>query len=258
MKIVVFDLDETLGYFVQFGIFWECLNRFFSQDKAKDKETKEDTNKIKLDFNEILDLYPEFLRPGIMNILDFLKNKKKTNCCHKLMIYTNNQGPETWAKNIIGYFEKKLNFKLVDQIIKAFKINGKRVEICRTSHDKSYNDLIRCTKLPKHAEICFIDDVYHPGMHNGNIFYINIKPYVHDLKIDDMLNTFVNSKIGQKYLNNAHENIVKQFVYNMKKQYNMYNFKYIYKTPKDYDVDKIITKQIFIYLMDFFNKKPKA
>ena len=24
-KIVVFDLDETLGYFVEFGIFWDSL-----------------------------------------------------------------------------------------------------------------------------------------------------------------------------------------------------------------------------------------
>ena len=24
-KIVVFDLDETLGYFVEFGMFWEAL-----------------------------------------------------------------------------------------------------------------------------------------------------------------------------------------------------------------------------------------
>jgi len=25
MKIVVFDLDETLGYFTEYGIFWDSL-----------------------------------------------------------------------------------------------------------------------------------------------------------------------------------------------------------------------------------------
>jgi hypothetical protein len=28
MKIVVFDLDETLGYFTEFGIFWDCLKNY--------------------------------------------------------------------------------------------------------------------------------------------------------------------------------------------------------------------------------------
>ena len=42
-------------------------------------------------FNKLLDLYPEFLRPNIINILRYLKNKKKTNCCQKMMIYTNLQ-----------------------------------------------------------------------------------------------------------------------------------------------------------------------
>ena len=28
MKIVVFDLDETLGYFTQYGIFWDSLAEY--------------------------------------------------------------------------------------------------------------------------------------------------------------------------------------------------------------------------------------
>ena len=28
MKIVVFDLDETLGYFTQYGIFWDSLAHY--------------------------------------------------------------------------------------------------------------------------------------------------------------------------------------------------------------------------------------
>ena len=71
MKIVVFDLDETLGYFTEFGIFWDCLTHY-SKDKNELSLTQSD-------FNDILDLYPEFLRPNIINILNYLKNKKKTN-----------------------------------------------------------------------------------------------------------------------------------------------------------------------------------
>jgi hypothetical protein len=61
MKIVVFDLDETLGYFTEYGIFWDSLNNFV-QIKNKKKLTQ-------YDFDSILDLFPEFIRPNIINIL---------------------------------------------------------------------------------------------------------------------------------------------------------------------------------------------
>ena len=165
MKIVVFDLDETLGYFTEYGIFWDCLNKFLEKKNKK--------GLTQGDFNDILDLFPEFIRPNIINILNYLKKKKQSKCCHKMMIYTNNQGPVEWSNNIITYFENKIKFKLIDQIIAAFKVNGKQVEICRTTHNKTHKDLIKCTKIPAHAEICFIDDSFYPEMANDNIYYIN-------------------------------------------------------------------------------------
>ena len=75
MKIVVFDLDETLGYFTEFGIFWDSLVYYV---KSKNKKILTQN-----DFNDVLDLYPEFLRPNIINILTYLKEKKHHNCCHK-------------------------------------------------------------------------------------------------------------------------------------------------------------------------------
>ena len=81
MKIVVFDLDETLGYFVEFGIFWDSLTLYAS--KYLNKELNQD------DFNSVMNLYPEFFRPNIMNILSYLKNKKQSKECQKIMIYTN-------------------------------------------------------------------------------------------------------------------------------------------------------------------------
>ena len=76
-KIVVFDLDETLGYFMELGMFWDALKGYINNKNLK----------IKIDqelFNNILDLYPEFLRPNIKGILNNL-NKNinfvgKVNC----------------------------------------------------------------------------------------------------------------------------------------------------------------------------------
>ena len=62
--VVVFDLDETLGFFSSLGVLCSCLNivlddkRFYQQN-----------------FNKIMDLYPEFLRPGVLTILNYLKKK---------------------------------------------------------------------------------------------------------------------------------------------------------------------------------------
>jgi len=245
MKIVVFDLDETLGYFVEYGIFWDCLNKYLL--KQKHELTQED-------FNEILDLFPEFLRPNILNILNYLKNKKKFKCCHKMMIYTNNQGPKKWAHQIITYFESKINYKLFDQIIAAFKINGKKIEIFRTSHDKSHKDLIKCTQIPLNAEICFLDDNYFPEMAHKNVYYINIKPYVHDLQFEDMILRFINSKLGKQLIKETEQ---ETFTNSLMTEFKKYNFSCVDKNQDEYEIDKILSKEILTHLHEFFNKSLK-
>ena len=243
MKIVVFDLDETLGYFTEFGMFWDSINHYI-KIKALTPLTQQD-------FNDTLDLFPEVLRPNIINILNYLKTKKESACCHKMMIYTNNNGPRVWAQNIVGYFDKKINYKLIDQIIAAFKVNGRQVEICRTTYNKTYNDFIRCTKVPANAEICFLDDTFHPGMSNEHIYYINVKPYYYDIPFKEMLNRFINSDIGKKIIRDSDfEIIITNF-------FKLYKYNCLEKDSKEYEVDKIVGKQIIMHLQTFFNDKPK-
>ena len=244
MKIVVFDLDETLGYFTEFGIFWDSLIHY-SKDRNNPSLSQSD-------FNDILDLYPEFLRPNIINILNYLKNKKQSLCCHKLMIYTNNSGPKEWAHHIIDYFSTKINYKLFDQLISAFKINGKVVEVCRTTNHKTYNDFIKCTKLPINSEICFLDDTFYPEMANDNIYYINVKPYYYDLQFDYMLDKFCKSDVGKKIIKNDED-----FIKIMSEQIKIYKYDCIYKESNEYEVDKAIGKQIVKHLQEFFNKTKK-
>jgi hypothetical protein len=163
------------------------------------------------------------------------------------MIYTNNQGPDEWAQQIQAYFETKLNYKLFDQIIKAFKIRGKHVELCRTSHMKNHKDLISCTKIPETTEICFLDDVFHPGMVDDRIYYINLKPYVYDLQFEVMIDRFINSEI----LEGIVETDFKQQMLNFMKRY---HHDYVEKTTEAQNVDKILSKKIMQHLHIFFNK----
>lgn len=249
MKIVVFDLDETLGYFTQFGIFWDSLTHYISSKTSQDKKLSQ------TDFNETLDLYPEFLRPNIINILNYLKLKKKSNCCHKMMIYTNNTGPREWAHYIIGYFESKIRSKLVDQIIAAFKINGKRVEICRSSHDKSHKDFIKCTKIPIDAEICFIDDSFYPEMTHDNIYYINIKPYYYDLEFDDMMTKFKGSALYKKLVHNNED--AENFDKIMTDCIQQYKYDTVKKNKAEIEVENVLGKRIITHLQSFFSKSNK-
>ena len=242
-KVVVFDVDETLGYFIEFGIFWNAISIYI-------KEHKIGFELSQYEFNKILDLYPEFIRPNILSILNYLKHKKIKGECNSVMIYTNNQGPKQWVIYIKEYFEDKLKYKLFDQIIAAFKINGKHVEICRTTHEKTFSDLNKCGKLPIHTQICFLDDLYHHKMVNDNIYYIKVKPYIHDISIDMMLHRFISSTIGKSIIQ---QNQI-QFAQEMHKYINAYSYIHTTKVVKEYEIDKIITKKTMVHLQLFFNK----
>ena len=228
-KIVVFDLDETLGYFLELGMFWDALKEYIKYKQLK-------ITMGQSIFNDILDLFPEFLRPNIIGILNYLKEKKEKNHCEKLMIYTNNQGPIEWAKYIIKYFENKINYKVFDQIIGAFKIQGKKVELCRTTHMKTHKDLIKCTKIPEDTQICFLDDVYYPDMSNEKIYYINLKPYAHDLDFDDMISRFIKSDI----ISPEDPTSCNAFMLTFLKKF---NYIYVGKTAETQQVDKILSKK---------------
>jgi hypothetical protein len=241
-KIVVFDLDETLGYYAEFGMFWDAIKDFI-QKKELNINMDQDF------FNKLMELFPEFIRPNIIKILQYLKEKKLENHCQKLMLYTNNQGPKEWSHFIVNYFESKLNhqeIKLFDQIVSAFKVNGKQVEVCRTSHMKTHKDLIRCTKIPEETQICYLDDVFYPGMKHKNIYYINVRPYIHDLPFQVLVKRLHESGIVTQTQTNMKEHLI-EFL-------NTFNYKYVEKTQESYNIDKVISKKILQHLHFFFNK----
>ena len=103
-KVVVFDLDETIGYFLELGVFWETLLLYTKPANILTQET----------FNNLLDLYPEFIRPNIFTILKYLKRQKSSGLCRSVMIYTNNNGPPEWVHFIKNYIHEKLEYNLFD------------------------------------------------------------------------------------------------------------------------------------------------
>jgi hypothetical protein len=187
-KVVVFDLDETLGSFVDLEILW----RLFDNYKIGHL----------INFHELLDMYPEFIRYGMLSILEYLKCKKQSGECHKLYVYTNNRAGKVWTHSIVNYFNRKISKRnnLFDQIIYAFKINNVHIELGRTTHKKTHDDFIRCTLLPKTTTICFIDDVNYKDMQKERIYYIKPKKYQHHVSSNEIINRFIYSKFGELML----------------------------------------------------------
>ena len=239
-KIVVFDLDETLGNFVELGMFCDALENFNGTSLSTEH------------FFQIIDLFKECLRPDILKILKYLISRKKNNKCKKIMIYTNNQGPREWTENISKYFENKLNTTIFDNIVAAFKVRGQRIEMGRTSHDKIVNDLINCTKIPRDTQICFLDDQYHPQMKHENVYYIHLKPYVYEYEFTEMAQRYF-SNYKHKLKDTTQKEDFEKFITEYMGSYDC--DKVIKKTPQELKIDKIISKKILQHLHKFFNEK---
>ena len=247
-KVVVFDFDETLGSFVDLEILWSIITKY--------KKT--------IDFNDVLDIYQqEFIRYGIMPILEYLLSKKGSGECYKIYVYTNNKAEKPWVQLIINYFNHKISrtITLFDQIIHAFKINNIHTELNRTTHKKNHEDFIHCTLLPKTTAICFIDDVFYKDMKSERLYYIKPKPYKHRLYTYDIISRFIYSKVGNELLTNDNaRNIFKTNV--IKRTMMLGNFKtHTNYSNTAFKNDILVAQKIMYHLKEFFyiiNKRAKT
>lgn len=174
-KIITFDLDETLGDFGDLCFIWHIIESHIPIFMTK----------IEV-FQKLIELFPECIRPGIPSILEYLYQKKRGGLCSHVFLYTNNQRSREWVELVLEYFELKIP-GLFDQVICAFKIHDQRIEPMRTTHSKTYSDLIRCTLLPKNAQICFVDNTYHPKMIHERVYYIQPRSYQHRLSREEIV-----------------------------------------------------------------------
>lgn len=192
--VFVFDLDKTIGYFTQIAIFVEGVEHFLKRKLNKNELFK------------IFDIFPEIFRPDTMSIFKYLKKLKQKIKCVKVMIYTNNMGPKSWVYDIKNYIETKLNSKLFDRTIAAWKVDDKIYEKKRTTHEKTIKDLLRCGNLKNTSKIVFLDDMYHPHMNDKSVKYLKVLAYKHDIKFELMVHKFLKNSIGRLIKKSEHNN----------------------------------------------------
>jgi hypothetical protein len=241
-KIIVFDMDETLGYFADLYIIWKGIHQVCPDCKH---------------FYELLDLYPEFLRYGMLTILEYLYDCKLKRLCHKMFIYTNNQCSGKWVNLISDYLEQKIKQtrskpskkKLFDRIIGAFKINNKTMEECRSSHQKKIDDFLNCSMIADIADICFIDDVEYPLMKSSKVYYICPRAYIHHLKTFEIIKRVLSAKWLPLYnkMLSSEEYWVNWFI--------IHRRRIDRKGNADIYMDLQISQKIMFHLREFLNFK---
>ena len=275
-KVVVFDVDETLGNFAQFAIFGHVLEEYFK-----------DRNITYHYFNDLVDLYPEIIRPSMVRILEYIRKKKNDGICSKVMIYTNNMAPDKWVSHIRHYFEYKLRSgssvstskelavipPLFDHIIGGFKPTTMSTNYPqRTTKDKTIDDFIHCSRLPANIEVCFLDDLYHPKMTDERVYYIKLQPYYSYISFETFVIRFLNSALFRNVFDKMHipsispsmsslvkKEILSIEIHNLFTKYaniSNYNAKQYQKKMNPREIDEIISKYILYHLQLFFRDGP--
>jgi hypothetical protein len=286
-RVVVFDIDETLGNFAQLSIFGHVLEDYYDKPGLTYRY-----------FNDLVDIYPEIIRPSMVRILEYIRKKKNAGVCNKVMIYTNNMGPAKWISCIRQYFETKLRATaaataaaasasgglaiippLFDHTIKpktedSADIHSPQPQLYpeRTTNDKTVSDFIRCGRLPRDIEICFLDDIQHPKMVDERVYYIKLQPYHSYIPFEMFVIRFLNSALyrdifdkftvpSTAYITSAaaKKQILSIEIHNLFLKYaNLakYDARSHQSKINPREIDEIISKYILYHLQQFFRDGP--
>ena len=172
---IIFDMDETLGYFTEIGQLYHILSQI--QDISQSQ------------FNQWLDLYPTLLRPDILPTCALILQH---NC--KVILYTNNTGSKKWVHAIAGYIEYRLGQPFFHYILHGYTPGDEKHPSGRTTYYKTMQDIYRCTSISPNTRLCFIDDQDHPYMKHSNVTYLRIPPYKYPPM--DVVQPLLSSKLG--------------------------------------------------------------
>lgn len=206
-KYVVFDLDETLGYFTELSIIWGCLQTIH------DIKGQSSFNRLCQTFEK------EYFRPGIFKVFQYL-NKKSA----KVVLYTNNTGSIQWLKMILSFMEERSNTKgLFVEIVPGYK-PGMKGPCARESFNKTYPEILRCAKLPANAKLIFFDDQPHPGMQHQNVKYIRVRPYLHPIRASQIIAKLQHSYFS--FLDFGSHSYIYKCIRNFHQQYAAHGYRY--------------------------------
>ena len=190
-KVIVWDMDETIGSFVSLSEPVNLLERLLGKQLTQ-KE-----------FKEVIHIFQEVLRPNIIEVLIYIKERQDENT--KNILYTNNNGPKSWCNGIVAYLDNRIGCKVFDNIIRAWEVNGKIIEPNRTSYLKTYEDLVSCLNVDEIRKICFIDDQDHPLHKHSRVTSYKIPQYNVEFTTDEIIKKLKNSSFKKVFKTNTYK-----------------------------------------------------
>ena len=176
-KNIVFDFDETIGYFEQ---IIEII-----------KHTKKTS---KMDVFELFKLFPLIFRTNLFDIFYYIVRLKKEKKIKSVILYSNNNN-DVFIGYVLSFIHEKLNCSLFDLSISFNQTHNK---------NKNVNDLIKYSSglLNKKSSIFFIDDKEYDDMKSIK-YYIKCESYKYvysnsfiETQIKDTLNELNENKVN--------------------------------------------------------------
>ena len=141
-KNIVFDFDETIGYFEQII------------EIIKHKKTNIDVTKDYV--FELFTLFPLVFRTNIFDIFHYIVRLKKERKIKSVILYSSNNN-DIFIGYVLSFIHQKLNYNLFDTSISLNQTHTK---------NKNISDLLKYSNglLTKRSSIFFIDDKEHNEM----------------------------------------------------------------------------------------------
>lgn len=182
-KNVVFDFDETIGYFEQ---IIEMI-----------KYTKKTS---KMDVFELFTLFPLVFRTNIFDIFHFIIRLKKEKKIKSVILYSNNNN-DVFISYVLSFIHQKLNYPLFDLSISLNQTHNK---------NKNLSDLLTYSNglLNKKSSIFFIDDKEYDDMKMIK-YYIKCESYKYIYS-----NTIIENKLNIN-LPPIHDKFISQSIYSL-------------------------------------------
>ena len=167
-KNIVFDFDETIGYFDQ----------IIEMIKYTKKTSKEEI------FN-FLKTFPFVFRTNIFDIFCYIIHLKKEKKIKNVILYSNNNN-DVFIGIVLSFIHEKLNYPLFDISISINQTHNK---------NKNITDLLNYSNglLNKTSSIFFIDDKEYQDMKSIQ-YYIKCESYKYvysKLEIEQKLNIII-------------------------------------------------------------------
>lgn len=190
-KNIVFDFDETIGYFEQ---IIDII-----------KHTKK-TSKIEV--FEFFNLFPLVFRTNIFEIFNYIVRLKREKKIKSVILYSNNNN-EVFIGYVLSYIHEMINYPLFDLTISLNQTHNK---------NKNLSDLLKYSNglLNKKSSIFFIDDKEYDHMKSIK-YYIKCESYKYiysNSSIKDKLNIDLNILYKSKSISQSIYTLISKEIIN--------------------------------------------